>query len=448
MVNFCSAPWVEGVIQANGNVNICCRNLESFGNWKKQDLKSIWHSNKLIKFRKAIFNGKFPNETCRRCYKMGAQRTLHQDLNDQYVVLKSIISSFLNEPIDDIDSLESLFKEKGSNQRNERILSKFFKKISDLKRKTRITSLVNDRILRWWLFLKYDQRLKQNYVGMLQYTVALNKLKTIGVIVQSYLNGDPAPDIVMPYRLVGLITRCNISCIHCPFHYGKSIITGPDMNKKELKKAFSYQSNLIDFYLYGTELLLYNEWKMVTKILSSNCIRLSMSTNGVLLSKENVIYLIDNQLMKNLNISLEGATEKTIQNIRIGVKYEMLMNNLKYLFFYANKKKYNFNLSFSFVLMKRNYKEFPMVVKLIKELKGEEPYPFVSIFCQALGDQNVKEHAEFVNKEHHSRIDQYQLKDIFQQVLIESKTTGIPVHVFGSNELEDFIQEGYPFPPI
>ena len=438
MKKFCAAPWTEGVIQAKGNVNTCCRNLQALGNWQQNDLKDIWHSPAFQSFRADIINGRYPSEICQECHMAGEERTLSLDLNAQFNDLLSNIKSCVNTSLREFKAFESLFSEKALSRKNERILDNFNKKIRLLSHHKPIGNAPSRGACGSML----ENRGQQDFF------TALSKMEKIGLIVRDFLAGSLTPQIVMPFRLAALITRCNINCVHCPFQYGKGIITGPDMRPSDVARAFSNSADLIDFFLYGAELFLYNGWKDIVRLLASNGIRLSMSTNGLLLTPENIKYIVDNRLIKNMNISLDGGVRETIQDIRRGLDFDVLINNIDELFRYASRKKYNFNLSFSFVLMKRNYKTFPDVFDLIKDMQRDRKYPFVSVICQALGDQNLRGHAEFVTREHHSLIDREELAGVFKHALTRSRKTRIPAFVFGRRSLRNFIKERCPFPPL
>lgn len=443
MNQMCAAPWMEGVFLPTGDFNICCRNLTSFGDWKKQDLKDIWNGEKLQAFRAQMVRGEYPDQTCRKCYEIGAQRTLYQGLSAQFQVLIESVRGYLGKDPLSILVLLPLMTHPVPGEKADSVLSAFFSEIDSLLLEKKSTP---------YFSLQDTADTYEKSPGLLSipylYEVSLTKLRKIAEIIKSFLSAERAPAVITPFRLVGLITHCNAACIHCPFHYGKGVITGPELNDTERRLAFSYQEDMVDFFLYGTELFLYTEWKQVAELLYKNGIKLSMSTNGILLSPENIRFMIDNRLLKNLNVSLEGARKETIQSIRQGVDFEKLIENLRFLITYASKRQYMFNLSFSFVLMKRNYQEFPMLFRLINKLRNGEKFPFVSVMCQAVGDQGVPDHVAFVSEEHHARIDRNELEKIFRAALSESEAKGIPTHVFGSMDLGDFVADGCQFPPL
>ena len=80
----------------------------------------------------------------------------------------------------------------------------------------------------------------------------------------------------------------------------------------------------------GSEFLLYKGWKKVAALLASQGVKLSISTNGIRLTPENIKYLIDNTIVQKLNISMDGATKATVEGIRVNVDFDNLMNTLHF----------------------------------------------------------------------------------------------------------------------
>ncbi|MEN8221361.1 MAG: radical SAM protein [Pseudomonadota bacterium] len=278
---------------------------------------------------------------------------------------------------------------------------------------------------------------------------ALNKLNVIGRVAKAFLKGDLRPPIVAPFRQVQLIAKCNARCIQCPGLYTGEIINGKGLDENYIDEAFSQVDNIFYFFMIGSEFLVYKRWKKIADHLVSNGIKLSISTNSIRLTPENIRYLIDNQVVRALNISIDGATQESVESIRVKVKFDELVEKIAFLCRYATEKNYDFSLSISFVLMKLNYQEFPQLVRLIHQLRSDNPLPRVHVYCQSLENYGEpKEYVDFVNREHHTLVDRTKLVEVFEETLKASKETGIYVGAFYSHKLEDFIKQGCPFPPL
>ena len=419
---FCAAPWVEAVLYQKGDLLTCCRNGTVFGNWQKEGVENVWKSESFQNFRKSIINGKFPDESCKKCYYNGTARSLHNELSGPFHMYKEQVAKLLNKEISELSEIEKLFRLRQGTKEAEDILRRYF--------------------------FTLDQLESHSSTYLSHIRLAVYKLRIIGRITRSFLKQDPIPKVVAPFRQVNLISKCNARCIHCIGRFTGEIVYGPKLDEKYIQDAFYRPEDMIDFFMNGSEFLFYKDWKKIAEYLVENGIKLSISTNGILLTPDNIRYLIDKKIVKNLNISLDGATREISESIRINIDFAKLMENIKFLFSYASAKDYNFLLSISFVLMKRNYHEFPKLVRLIHRLRGRYNLPKVNVYCQALENFELRGYRDFVHKEHHSLIDTKLLKEMFLEVRKESIHTDIPVSIFYSTPLEEFIRQGCSVPPL
>lgn len=421
LIGFCSAPWTEGVLTQEGFLRTCCRNGTSFGNWQTEGLQVSWLSPTFIDFRKKILEGKFPDDACKNCYQNGTAKTLVSDMLGLCSAHLNQISKFIN-PTSAVFYIESL-------------LSVSF-------------PLTEKDSYRFEQFFVALNSVTEKYTDNLVLDNALQKLYVIGRIALSFLSGDLVPQYVAPYRQINLSDICNARCIQCPGLYYGNILKGDSLDEDYLDEAFSNAESIIDFFMNGAEFLAYPSWKKAVERLLAQGVKLSISTNGILLNKNNIHYLIDNKAVSKLNVSMDGACKETVESIRVNVNFDNLCESIKYLFQYATEKDFFFDLSISFVIMKRNFREFPALVRLISSLRGDFPLPAVSVFCQGLEGYDVKGYNELVAQEHHSRIDQEELNNMFQDALNASKETGITVVAFYSTPIEDFVKDGYKYPPM
>ena len=451
MQNFCAAPWVEGLLLSNGEFQTCCRNPTSFGNWQVGGLENCWHSESFQKFRKQIADGNFPDVYCKLCYGNGTARSLGQEIYEPFRMNKKIVTDYVHDPMPELAKLETLFKLREKNKDTAEIFEEYFAALNRLiKGSARNTGLetrsIKERLI---CLLKRDskQPLKSE-ASWAEYKNALTKLETIGLAVKAYLEKNLTPPIIAPFRQVGLIYKCNARCIHCPGRYSGEIFDGLELDEKYLDIAFGCPEWIIDFFMNGSEFLFYRDWKKIAARLIDHGTKLSISTNGILLTSSNIKYLIDNRIIKNLNISIDGARKETVESIRKNVDFDKLCDNINFLFDYTSEKKYIFTLGFSFVLIKRNYRELPQFIRLIDKLRRDRKLPVVAICIQALENCTIEKYRDFAYSEHHSLIDRKELVETFKETLKESHDNGITTHVFYSWEIADFVQQGCPFPSL
>jgi len=405
----------------DGSIQTCARNGTAFGCLKEQSLEESWRSKTFQNFRKKVASGEFPDEQCRNCYGNGTARSLIAEFNRVLYINSVIVSKHLDNSF--VSRLRCLLSRRTGSKADEKFFKKYLSEVEHLLNKSNKSK-------------KIDIRIKN----------ALNKLRVIGIAVRDYLKGAELPEIVAPYRQVNLISGCNARCIMCCGRYTGEIHSNQSMDESYISSAFSGTEDITDFFMNGSEFLLYPKWRELATALVGAGVKLSISTNGILLTPKNIGFLIDNKIVKGINVSMDGATEETLESIRVNVKYDRLVKNLKYLFSYATEKQYDFLLSFSFVLMRRNYKEFPLLVRLINNIRDGFSYPSVNIYCQALETFNIPGYNDFYRQEHHSTVNRDELVKSFKKTLKASKDTGIETGAFYSYTLKDFIKRGCPFP--
>lgn len=366
-----------------------------------------------------------PDDQCQKCVLNGTTRTLANELAAPFSRNRQLLYQFTNKSIPAIDTLESLFVFTDASQDTSQQLNQYIQTL---------------------LFL--ESRHSHLPDTPTEVRLALQKLIVIGHIVESFLNRNLTPPVVAPYRQVGLQAKCNARCIQCMFLPTREIIDGPELDPIYIDEAFSESYQIIDFFMYGSELLCYRSWKSITKQLKSNGVPLGISTNGIALTSENIKFLIDHHIFHALNISLDGATRETVENIRINVNFDRLIRQIQFLLDYSNEKKYFFALIFSFVLMKRNYHELPQMIRLMGSLLKNRKTPIAYVSCQALVHYPHPHYDAFVAEEHHTCIPTKDLLAMFHDVKKASHETGIQTTLFSFPTIDDFFESGCPIPTL
>jgi radical SAM protein with 4Fe4S-binding SPASM domain len=94
-----------------------------------------------------------------------------------------------------------------------------------------------------------------------------------------------------------------------------------------------------------------------------------MHTNGTLLS-ERLIEQIVRSGMDQVSISIDGATKETYERIRVGARFERLIENMRAL----NQAKERLrsdtpHIHFNVVLMRSNIEELPGLIRLARDLR-------------------------------------------------------------------------------
>ncbi len=170
------------------------------------------------------------------------------------------------------------------------------------------------------------------------------------------------------YLVIESTSRCNLKCEMCPRNSFKS--ENGDIDLELFKEINKYVNHGITVNLAGWgEPLLHPEIDELIKIVKMKRASVGFTTNATLLDTETSAELINNGL-DLIDFSLDGATHKTYENIRHGAKFEEVITNIRN--FIKIKEKLNSKTpgtSITFVMMKKNIYELPLMVRLAKELK-------------------------------------------------------------------------------
>ena len=107
----------------------------------------------------------------------------------------------------------------------------------------------------------------------------------------------------------------------------------------------------------------------------------SILTNGLMFKDfhEHVPHVISN--LKELGISIDGATRETYEKLRLGGKWEKINENLEFIS--QLKQKYNFRFILHFVVQQDNYHEMEDIILLGKKYNADR------VWLNKMEDWNV-----------------------------------------------------------
>jgi len=186
--------------------------------------------------------------------------------------------------------------------------------------------------------------------------------------------------------IIEITSFCNLHCPLCPTAFSnreKGIMPFSDFLKIAENLPSSIQN--VDLYLSGEPLIDKDLFKMVTFLVNKN-IHCSISTNGTLLG-EKIEEILDSGLSE-LIIGVDGATEDTYKQYRIGGNFPILINNIKKLVEERRKKNLKTPLIiFQYIVMKHTEKEVGMAIKLARDLEVDA----ISIISASLGTHHTDE---------------------------------------------------------
>lgn len=153
-----------------------------------------------------------------------------------------------------------------------------------------------------------------------------------------------------------LTTRCNLKCIMCTqkqFDY-----TMPDNVYDYVFELIKYAENIT---WQGGEVFLYKNFKKLFYEANKYKIRQSIITNGLLINEEFIKTIAQNNIF--LTISIDSVKKEIYEQIRVGGKFETLLNVLDKIKNYRDSfRNPSFVLQMAVVVMKINHKEIKNMV--------------------------------------------------------------------------------------
>jgi radical SAM protein with 4Fe4S-binding SPASM domain len=124
---------------------------------------------------------------------------------------------------------------------------------------------------------------------------------------------------------------CNGQCFMCPYPTmkRKKGTMNRQLFKKIIDEAFKLDIKYINLHNFG-EPLMDSDFIFKVKYAKSFGLKVSTNTNGTLLTPKLSSQIIKSKL-DDLYISIDAATIKTYQKIRIGLDFKKLQNNIEHL---------------------------------------------------------------------------------------------------------------------
>lgn len=429
---FCASPWVELVLVNDGRCQPCCKNGTVIGDWRKNDLQAIWKSDSIKKIRESIIDGTYPDQACKFCHE-----------NNNYATLERL----LTKPLHGYCQQLKLINPFGLMR---------LAKISSLFDKTELDNYSEEILFEYFEIIERHSTSAKKF-NNLTHEIIIKKLRVLGEIVQDFLSGSITPRNVGPIREPNLISICNARCIHCPGNFTNVIRKGvlgrngervPFISEDDCRKTLQSSESIIDFFMNGSEFLFYKYWKTVASELAiKNLLKIRLSTNGMLLTPQNSDYLLDNDCIGKLNVSLDGGIAETIAKVRGRVVFEVVKHNIKYFMAKNLSTNRRVPISFSFVLCSYNYEELKDIVVLAYELSRETNSPPPVIAVQPMATHGSQDYGDWLSKHHHSKVDRDDLVRSFNEMADTATRYGVRVVVFHQYTLEEFIRKNYPLPP-
>jgi len=169
-----------------------------------------------------------------------------------------------------------------------------------------------------------------------------------------------------PWKLDIVLTKaCNLQCRFC-ISYGS--LKGDrwldfGLYERIAHTLFPWIHSL--FFCSGGEPLLYPRFREALDLARRYRTLTTLVTNGMLLNRRTANWLVAGQNLHELCVSFDGARKETLEGLRRGANYELILKNLAYLDEEKRRRGATFpRLSMHYVIMAGNARELPELFPL------------------------------------------------------------------------------------
>lgn len=186
------------------------------------------------------------------------------------------------------------------------------------------------------------------------------------------------PNYVPTALQVEVTTACNLRCTMCEHTYMQKV--GGHLGLDEFKKLIDLNPNVQTLNLTGIgEALMNPVFLEMVEYAKNKGIYVWFSDNFTLMTEKSVKRIIDSGV-DFVVLSLDGATKETFEKIRVGARFEQVIENTKrFIRLRDEAGKKTPLVGINCVVTKENYTELEKLVQLSYELKIDR-LMFMTIF--------------------------------------------------------------------
>ena len=157
-----------------------------------------------------------------------------------------------------------------------------------------------------------------------------------------------------------LTKACNLNCIFCISY--KSL-TGQHWMPFDLYRRIAGSLFLTAhavLFCSGGEPFLYRHIRKALRLARENRVITRVTSNGMLIDADTARWIVEEQSLNDLRISLDGARKRTVERLRRGARFERIVQNIARLATLRNQRGMRYpDLRFRFVAMRSNVEELP-----------------------------------------------------------------------------------------
>lgn len=263
-----------------------------------------------------------------------------------------------------------------------------------------------------------------------------NGLKGIANLALRFYEEKKQPDFphYVPTALhVEITTACNLKCTMCEHTYMQKV--GGQLDLNGFKKLIDSNPNLQVINITGIgENFMNPSFLEMVDYSKKKGIYTWFTDNMTLLTDKSIAKLLDAKL-DLIVASLDGATDVTFEKIRVGAKFDRVLNNTKKLLQMRDERNLKSPLvGINCVVTKDNYMEMEKLVRLSHELKID----YLMFITILVSNSNGKFSLYSVSKE--------QINEVLQSAQNAAKELGVKVINWPNAEIKMTEKTGCDFP--
>lgn len=167
-------------------------------------------------------------------------------------------------------------------------------------------------------------------------------------------------------------TVCNLKCVFCNQAYGKGVDwrMGEQLARRIVEELYP-AVEAVQFTAYGEPMM---TPKLLARIeeMERFGVRLELVTNATLMRGDRLLERMA-RVLRQLTVSIDGASPATYDTIRIGASFDAVIANLERYntFRHARPREQQAPLHFNTILMRKTLDELPRFLRLAKRLDAQ-----------------------------------------------------------------------------
>lgn len=206
---------------------------------------------------------------------------------------------------------------------------------------------------------------------------------------------DPLPD-VPPAVGVEINNGCNINCVMCETHSASRPIGEMDLDmfREALDQLEAVHCKTLTYHTVG-EPTIHHRFADILRISHERGFEVMLSTNGLLIHR--YIDALVRWPVAVIRFSVDGATRETYERIRVGGKFDRLLDNLDLMRNAITEHALPTSVEMGVTLSLDNLREVPLFFEVFGRFVDDDLITFGLLNSLTAGDVGYYESAKLVN---------------------------------------------------